>query len=196
MFLVLAELPPGVGILLLNGVFVAQILIDLRENKRLYCCGPDCSENSNYPVLRAAFRNKQGYSRIENTDQLESQENKTYSKSEQLIHFLWKVLETRTTKTVALLLQVGGIFGFVGLWVALMHRNGTVYFLRPVIGFPLVLLVMSVIWSTQFQELIAQPYMYRMHRMPDMGRTARYKSSEFLYRMYVTTYLWFVNAFG
>ena len=92
-----------------------------------------------------------------------------------------RLLENRFVKIIALVLQAVGILAlaiFLGVMKQDIDNGGSAAvskILRPVIAFPIALLILSFIWSDKVQKLIA-------HTKPKVGecRTARYKSSKLL----------------
>lgn len=150
-FLVLCYLPPDVSILLLNGLFVVQISIDVYHTH--------CIPSSTH---------RHGYDEIELPESLRSERLKRISEVVRMI------FENRIIKLIALGLQFGGIVG-LAIYIGLtMNAGGDGKILRVVIAFPLVLLVMSFIWSNWVQKLIAAT----KNRVGGF-RTARYKSCKF-----------------
>ena len=170
-YLILPELSPGVGILLLCGVFTFQICVDfVRTPNRFWgqnmglCC-------------RDVERN--GYNAVP-AQQVRSTK---WSFVRYLVCIVQVLLENKITKAIAFLLQVVGIFGFIGIWVLLVRKfdyNMT----RPMIGYPLVVFALSVIWSNFYQEKIAA---VPLTTSSIEGVTARFKSSEYmvLYNIFI-----------
>ena len=160
-YLVLPELSPGAGILLLCGVFVFQICVDLVKT-------PNKFWGQNYGCCcRETERN--GY------DTIALNTRKKWRIVSYFVCFVQVMLENKITKFFALLLQIAGIFGFVAMWVFHIRNQGYNMF-RPMIGFPLVVFVLSVIWSNFFQEKIAT--VHKKNTVKE-GVTARFKSSKF-----------------
>lgn len=149
-YLVLPEISPGAGIFLLCGVFFFQIILDFGYTQKWFWCQHDgCS----------CPRQGQNFSRL-----------RRRSKVEYVVCIAQLILENRIMKMVALMLQIAGIFGFIGVWIIHMKHRGY-NIIRPMVGYPLGIIILSVLWSTWFQEKIATPY----GRKP--LHTARYKSS-------------------
>ena len=159
-YLVLPELSPGVGILLLCGVFVFQICVDLVRTPNKFwgqnygCCCRDTERNGYDTIALPRVRKWKiiGY----------------------FVCFVQVMLENKITKFFALLLQIGGIFGFIAIWV--FHTKSLGYnMLRPMIAYPLVAFVLSFVWSNFFQDKIAEVHKNKTKE----GVTARFKSSKF-----------------
>ena len=151
-YLVLPEISPGAGILLLCGVFFFQIIVDICYTQNWFWCQHD-----------GCFRAQRGHD-FPNLHQR--------SKVEYVVCTVQLILENRVMKILALVLQISGIFGFIGVWVINMkHRGYNV--IRPMVVYPLGIIILSVLWSTWFQEKIATPY----GKEPQKN-TARYKSSK------------------
>ena len=168
-FLVLTELSPGVAILVLNGVFIVQTLIDIPNAFRRQSCRnrQDCN-------LRHCHR--AGY-RIVGTNEVQSivgggnqgKEDKTLF--DKCLQHLQCFLEYYVVKVVALILQVLGVAGLIAYCIYVPERK--TYF-RALIGLPLVLLALSAIWCNRFQEAMAKSHV----RNDDIKVSARYKSSK------------------
>ena len=149
-FLVLSSLPPDVSILLLNGLFIVQISIDVYHTR----CVPSSTHRN-------------GYDEIELSGNLRSERLKRITETIRMI------FENRIIKLIALGLQFTGIVG-LAIYLGLTMKAGEdAKILRVVIAFPLVLFVMSFIWSNWTQKLIAMT----KNRVGEFC-TARYKSSK------------------
>lgn len=175
-FLVLTELSPGIAILSLNGIFLAQLAIDAYSAFKTKSCAEDCDIDS---IRRRSIRT--GYRQVGNNDNPEQQslvnrDDDTGGGAKFLQH-MQCVLEHYTFKGVAFLLQGAGVIGLAIFWGARMHSGeaSTSVYLRPVIGLPFILVFLSVIWCNRFQEAIAKSNI----RKSDKVVSARYKSSEF-----------------
>ena len=151
-YLVLPEISPGAGILLLCGVFFFQIMVDIYHTQNwIWCQNDGCC---------CARSERRGFSRL-----------RRRSKVEYVVCFVQLILENRMMKIIALLFQTVGIFGFIGIWVSNMKHRGY-NMIQPMIGYLLGILLLSVIWSTWFQEKIAAPHRQR----ESQSNTARFKS--------------------
>ena len=142
-FLVLSYLPPDVSILLLNGVFVVQIIIDIFHTP----CRPHQRDS-----------------------ELPKKPNKILGK-------VRVIFENKFTKLLALGLQLAGIISLAIYLGTSLHdeQDSDTYMkaLRPIITFPLVLIVMSFIWSDWIQKLLA-----KAKAKTAIFHSARYKSSK------------------
>ena len=151
-YLVLPEISPGPGIFLLCGVFFFQIFVDFCYTQKWFWCQHDgCSCTQQGHDFTHLHRR---------------------SKVEYVVCIVQLLLENRVMKVLALLLQATGIFGFIGVWVVHMNHHGY-NIIRPMIGYPLGIILLSVLWSTWFQQRIATP-----HSREPQNNTARYKSSK------------------
>lgn len=167
-YLVLPEISPGVGILLLCGVFFFQICVDIVKTPKWYCGQGTCmlTHRNEYNELPRQ-RSTGGLSWA-----------KVYRRAEKVVRVL---LANRIAKVVALIVQIIGMFGFIGLWVGMtksMHYD----MVRPMVGYPLIILALSFIWSNFFQEKIAEADKDRERRSKDV--TARFKSSKLFETMH------------
>ena len=159
MYLVLPQLSPGVGMLLLCGVFFFQIIIDALKTPHWYWCQNNrCScaagERNGYDRLRASRHN--------------------VSLRERFVRFVQIILENKVMKLIALLLQIFGIAGFIAAWVIGMNSSNLEYDkVRPMVGAPLAILTLSLVWSSWFQKKVNDPY-----KGGDV--TARYKSGKLI----------------
>ena len=66
------------------------------------------------------------------------------------------VIENKIVKVSAFLFQLVGIFGFSALWSALSKYTKYKSFWL-MIGFPVIIIMLSIIWTDSFQEYIAKP---------------------------------------
>lgn len=165
-FLVAAELPASLTLLLLNGVFAFQIFIDFCYSKPCCCCSQSCSQCMRRNYTPMAGNNEQA-------ERPRPYRVEKLKKVRQIINFFETLLENKTVKVFAFFLQIGGIMILIPTWVVLMGHPNT-YKLRPMVGLPLSLLVLSFIWSNKVQEWIAKA---DNTVFTDQKRTARYKSS-------------------
>ena len=150
-YLVLPEISPGAGIFLLCGVFFCQIIVDCYYTQKWFWC-------QHNECLRTQQRHDPSHIHQK-------------SKVEYVVCIVQLLLENRVMKIIALVLQIVGIFGFIGVWVVHMKHRGY-NMVRPMVGYPLCIIVLSFLWSTWFQENIAVP-----HGREQQNNTARYKSS-------------------
>ena len=146
MYLILPEVSSGAGILLLSGVFVAQIAMDVYNTPIPYFgpCRQKCS------CLKG--QQKQ-YRRINSDPEISPV---TVHQSHSMCSKAGVIIENKIVKVFALLLQLAGIIGFSALWSKL-SMDTRYKSLRPIIGYPIVIIVLSIIWTNLFQEYIAQP---------------------------------------
>jgi hypothetical protein len=150
-YLVLPEISPGAGIFLLCGVFFFQIVIDFFYTQKWFWCqrGGRSYVQQGRDITRLHQRSKMEY----------------------VVCIAQFLLENRVMKVLALILQIAGILGFIGVWI--IHMKGSGYsVVRPMVGYLLGIIILSVLWSTWFQEKIAEPY-----GREQQNNTARYKSS-------------------
>lgn len=162
-YLVLPEVSPGVGILLLCGVFIFQICIDIVKTPNWYW-----GQRQGY-CARAGERN--GY---DNMAAGNRQNLRCWVVMRYFVCIVQVLFENKIAKVIALLLQIIGIFGFIGMWVINLkplNYNMT----RPMVGYPLAILVLSVIWSNFYQDKIAEAHKPRRNQ-DDI--TARFKSGK------------------
>ena len=71
------------------------------------------------------------------------------------------------------MLQTFGVIGFIAAWVIGMNTGGFDV-IRPLVGGPLAILVLSLVWSTWFQKKVNEPD----KRILQRNVTARYKSGK------------------
>jgi hypothetical protein len=162
-YLVLPQLSPGVGMLLLCGVFFFQIIIDTFKTPHWYWCQNNrCScavgERNGYDLLRAS--------------------RQKLSLMERFVRFVQIIFENKVMKLIALLLQIFGVIGFIAAWVIGMNTNDLDYNfeIRPLVGAPLAILVLSLVWSSWFQKKVNDPHKRGLQR----NVTARYKSGKLI----------------
>lgn len=124
-FLVLAELPPDISILLLNGIFLAQFFVDI------------------YTGICGVVRRNDGYVRL-NSEQEDFVE---VSKGSIVIAFFALLFQLTSLLVFVFLWS----FRFMSTEVT---GYRFLYRLRPMIGLALCLPVFSVIWTNKFQECL------------------------------------------
>lgn len=201
-FLVLPELPTDLDIFLLCGVFAAQLIIDVIRTHNWNCRSKMCMKEIRgcYPRLN---RNHFGYERVEDG---EDGEHSQKSITRTALSILGSIFENKITKVLALLFQLGGIFALIVFWIFKTRSisDYSAHLTRSMIGIPLVLMFMSVVWSNWFQEKIAKQE--REYRITDQRITARYKSSKskfaiqsilkliFFYKQYLSNTLVYNNC--
>ena len=127
-FIVLLQFSGGVTILLFSGVFVAQILINVFDNKHCY-------------VYRHRHHSEDGVSAEEESNG-------------GLCSLRAKICCSIISKLVAFILQMIGILGLVAFLVYRSVSRGEAVNYGPVIGLPLSFFVLSIVWSNRFQETI------------------------------------------
>ena len=161
-FLVLSYLPPNISILILSGVFFVQICIDIKR-----------------APWKPAPASRHQYHNLEMEAPVKPSQLSLWLAT--LKEWFRQLLENRTVKIVALVLQAVGILVltiFLGVKKRDIDRGGSVAvskILRPVIALPIALLIISFIWSDKVQKLIAHT-----NHIVGECRTARYKSSKLL----------------
>ena len=157
-YLVLPQLSPGVGMLLLCGVFFFQIVIDKFKTPHWYWCQNNrCS---------CAAHERNGYDLLRTSQQKQSI-------MERFVRFMQIILENKMMKIIALLLQIFGVIGFTAAWVVGINTD-EFDVTRPLVGGPLAILVLSFVWSTWFQKKVNEPDRRDLQR----NVTARYKSGK------------------
>lgn len=142
-YIVLPSLLPDVSILLLNGVFTVQILIDISQTKTS-CCTP-----TGYRPLEQDDRDREG------------QQVEVPGERPKLVkRGCEALLENRTTKILAFLLQFLGICA-LGAFSEFDYSKSRFTQDLPVIlatsiSIPIVLFILSLIWSNRMQEFISR----------------------------------------
>lgn len=154
-FLVIAEFSPGVSILLFSGVFILQTLISAFDSDM--CCQP----KSKY--LRAP------------TEEPGKRGGRCTALSSSLCI---------VSKLLAFVLQVFGVLGLVGYFVYKTIVEGEPLEYRVVVGMPLAILALSVVWSNRCQEFIVGS------SIP--GVPARYKSGRYLLNNILPTLILYI----
>ena len=195
-YLILPEVTSGAGILLLSGVFIAQIAMDI------YYTPIPCYFGSHSQKCSCLRRQQKGYHRTYNDLQPSPLVSHSVRSKAGII------IENKIVKVLAFLLQVMGIFGFSALWNELPKDTKYKSF-WPIIGFPVVIIMLSIIWTDSFQEYIAQPKLYEEEHVHDskaMGCTtvkkpnddrevgvvsARFKSSRYNNKLLTVTFVQF-----
>ena len=143
--LVVAEFSPDVSILLFSGIFITQTIVNVFDNDA--CCG-----------VRPQYQKA-------SLAELERQRR---------VSGLPAAFCSVSSKLFAFMLQLTGILGLVGYFLYKSLVLGDALEYRVVVGMPLSLLVLSVVWSNRCQKFIA--------RSPNKDVSARYKSSKsFIY---------------
>ncbi len=174
-FLVMAELPPDISLLLLCGVFMSQIAVDIVYTKKM-CCVLGCTLPSN--EMRA-YRNIDDSTLDSSSEHAAEQTERTISgvhlgKMRKFLGVLKLLLENKTVKVFALFLQLSSIIVFIALWCLVFMSSTNLYKTRPMIALPICLLVLSALWTNKYQVWIT-----KRNRHPSSDTiTARYKSSK------------------
>ena len=176
-FLVMAELPPGISLLLLSGVFFCQIAIDIVYTKKI-CCGLN-RKPSEYNNLEDSLQDSQQKETLDSEQEAITVSSVQLGKLRKFLSVLKLLLENKTVKILALSLQFSSVIIFIALWcVNFMSYANTgltdLYRTRPMIALPICLLVLSGIWTNKFQDWITKVNKNGMYD----NRTARYKSSK------------------
>ena len=149
-YLILPEVSSGAGILLLSGIFIAQIAMDI-YNTPMPCFG------SHRRKCNCLQRQRMKYYRIHSNLQTSVAPSVTANQSHSICSKAGIIVENKIVKALALLFQLTGIFGFSALWNKLSGDAQYKSF-WPIIGYPIFIFVMSIIWTNLFQEYgIAQP---------------------------------------
>ena len=142
LFLVLSEFSPGVSILLFSGVFISQTIINVFDNDA--CC------NSYRPKY------------IKTTTE-EPRSQRSYA-------FFSASFCSISTKLIAFTLQATGILGIISYFAYKRHVLGAPIEYRIVVGMPLAIIVLSIVWSNRCQAFISKSSI--------CGVSARYKSGK------------------
>lgn len=147
-YLILPEVSSVAGILLLSGVFVAQIAIDIYNTPIPYFG----SHHQKYSCLK---RQRKEYHRL-HSPETSPMTSVTVRQSHSVCLIAEIIIENKMVKILAFSLQLTGIIGFSALWSKLsMDAHYKSYW--TIIGYPIVIIVLSIIWSNVFQEQIAEP---------------------------------------
>jgi len=197
-YVVLVTFPASVSILLLHTVFVFQIAIDIVQTYRTRKCMP--RQFGKYGMIRRRrqYGNLEEDSADDKNQLLGSwEEMKKNGLRTELVHNLLNVLdyflENWIAKVVAFILQGVGLAAFLIFWaIEMIEKKKDFYipknkrahfFMRSLIILPLVVLCMSVMWTTMYQNGIARPKRSKSGQKngnkPMNKRNARYKSSKF-----------------
>ena len=151
-YLILPEIPSGIGIMLLSGVFFAQIAIDTYYTPKVCFC---------FYLQRCKCKCLPRRQRNHNND-LESIQNEEIMPLTSVIthrsHSKLIIFEDKIVKFFALLLQLTGILGFSILTLCsnfLEDRDSIS--LRIVVGYPIFCIVQSILWTNVVQDLFAKP---------------------------------------
>lgn len=148
-FSVLCYLPPDLAPLGMQAVFIFQFLLDFYY---LWIRKLNGNTSGCYNA------NKSEYETIGE----EGQHHKRYCST---------VVENKLVKPVSVFLQFIGIIGFMAFLVVKASVTSEVY-LFPVIGMPLSIAILSIVWSNNVQEYLANPQRKSQNLV-------RYKASEF-----------------
>ena len=150
-YLVLPEVSSGIGIMLLCGVFISQILVDFYKTPvpqfGTYCqkCTCNCQRSR-----------RQEYHRLQSDPQPNTDTPCILHERHSMYSKAGVIIENKIVKVLAFLLQLIGIVGFIVVWT-IKSKEPNYKLHRPVIGYPLVIVVLSILWTNVFQEFIAEP---------------------------------------
>ena len=175
-FSVLCHLPPELALLSMQPVFVAQFLLDVWYTP----CNIErhnCSRGG-YTGVGDGSTESQTLPDLPPEDDVQPRtEPKCYSKLGQILGL---ILENKITKTVALLLQIAGTAGI--LTIVILNKKAHQHYLVPVIGLPLSVATLAILWTNKFQEFLSAPQMSPYYQAPEsesrVAASARYKASE------------------
>ena len=169
----LVELDPGVAILALNGVFIFQIILDVQGSFKKSCGTDKCQPARRREYGDIADCGSQEQPLINDGDQEDVQ-----SRIKTCLRWCEKKNEHWFLKCLALLLQGAGLIGLIGFWGSQVgHHNFPLdVHLRPMIGLPLVIIAMSIIWSDRVQRFFARAH---GKTVDENKKSARYKSSTY-----------------
>ena len=183
----MAELPPDISILLLNGVFFWQFGVDAFKN----CSSKRCRKKDYLPVT--------------NNAEEEDSNSKSECGKDCCKKGCWKdgckdkfasFFESKYIKIIASLVQIFSLAIFICVWsFHLMSPMVTDYEfeylfqLRPMIALPICLLFLSLKWSTMFHKLMHKnnPKNANLNSQENEtkpGKTARYKSCKLINYMH------------
>ncbi len=126
-FLVLTQLSPGVGILVVSGVFITQTFVNILECdliKHICSC-----------TYRSRFMPK--------PDDKPSPAN-------------FKSCCNATFKILAFILQIVGLVAMVGYWIyTAMSQNSQIQY-QLVVGLPAAIIALSIAWNRRVQSYISR----------------------------------------
>ena len=162
-YLVLSELHPAVSILVLNGVFFAHIAIDLYSS---YYKKTNCNPNNYQNQLQRREYTELNENNEAESDPFVTRDPVVNQDRNKLYHKMKNPL-----KVAGFLLQLIGLVSIFFFCFMVEKKENEYSYLRPLIALPLVLLVMSIIWSNRFQEATAKPYLLTCNKV-----SSRYKS--------------------
>lgn len=171
-FSVLAYLPPELGLLCMQPVFVAQFMLDIFYTK----CS--CRHCTNIGYHNLDDQQHRPLNTLPNEEQPSTAESSFERVRSRLTHVSGTLLENKIMKTVALVLQIGGTTGLiVTVLIHMKRQNYQIHqYLVPVIGLPLSILTLSVLWSNKVQEFLSLPAKVNGSAILN---NARYKASEY-----------------
>ena len=151
-FSVLCYLTPELALLSTQSVFLSQLAMDtyytpcsnrlIKNNNRHY---DSVDYGQRHPLLKG---------RDEEESKIEFIANRFCSKVRQI---LGEILDNKLTKVTALILQVIGAGGLLGILI-LSCKSQQSYLLVPVIALPLSIITLAFLWSNKFQdEFVSTP---------------------------------------
>lgn len=181
-FLVMAELPPDISLLLLCGVFICQIAVDLWYVdscivKNIHQCvrkRDGCNIVRNRPGGLEASEGSETSSNPGSEKATVKVMTEPKTRKVTIVYNCFEMLlENKIVKSIALILQLASLVFFICRWcyVFMMSDGSLLYGTRILTAAPLCLIVLSLVWTNKFHEWIAS-----VGRAE--GKTARFKSSK------------------
>lgn len=172
-FSVLCYLTPRFAILTMQPVFFFQFLLDIYYAKIPWPCKSN-GQHSSYSVQNSVGK---CWPCKSNEQHSESEVQNSIGKCFQrwclkIREFFCVILENKSMRFLAFLLQISGIVGFIVFIV--VEANVRKEILFPAVVLPLSIATLSIVWSNKVQE-----YLLRSQGTWSCPFSARYKASEF-----------------
>ena len=194
-FSVLCHLTQKLALFSTSAVFLFQFFLDIFYTSKNTCsceslfATPHSAPRNYGPGTAAESQNlrgrREGQQREEEGEEGEDNSHGNTPKK-MIMRVLSDLFQNRVTKTVAFLLQILGILGLAGvIGLEFQKTSEPEVYLEPVIGLPLSIIVLSIVWSNKIQEYIAAPGKASWNR-PYIKYNARYKASKCIIILYCT----------
>lgn len=188
-FSFLCHVTPKLALFSMSSLFVFQFFLDIFYTEKFACsCPPRTTDN---------HQSREGYDTIDMQETGTLLENR-HSQVQPVLQrrgdnffsnaifaserialkikqVLGNLLQNKIVKTIAFLLQVVGTLALAVLIWKEVHKSDPKGYLKPIIGLPLSVIVLSIIWSNKVQEFIAAPG----NTSCKLPYSARYKAGEF-----------------